>query len=292
MDLGFVIPHSGTLGWVFGDGFSCRCGQWRGIRMEVSLPRVLVTGATGRTGQLVWKKLVGSGKWDPVGVVRSRERAEEVLGSESVSRVSFTSLTDPEGEETLRQAMQGCKALIILSSAMPIPKDLSKSPPEFGYIEGQMPEQVDWIGAKRCMDLAKRVSTVDHIVLVGSMGSTNPDHPLNKIGNGNILSWKRKAEEYLITQVDIPYTVINPGGLINEPGGQRELMVGKADMLLEMMGNQGSTIPREDVAEVVVQALDHSDSRNKAFDIISRPPGQGVPTKDFTALFRSTTPGL
>jgi hypothetical protein len=28
---------------------------------------------------------------------------------------------------------------------------------------------------------------VKHIVLVGSMGGTNPNHPLNSLGNGNIL---------------------------------------------------------------------------------------------------------
>lgn len=28
---------------------------------------------------------------------------------------------------------------------------------------------------------------VKHIVLVGSMGGTDPNHPLNSLGNGNIL---------------------------------------------------------------------------------------------------------
>ena len=39
---------------------------------------------------------------------------------------------------------------------------------------------------------------VKHIVLVGSMGGTNENHMLNSIGNGKILIWKRKAEQYLI----------------------------------------------------------------------------------------------
>ena len=37
------------------------------------------------------------------------------------------------------------------------------------------------------------------VVLVSSMGVTNPTHPLNRIGNGKILMWKRMAELYLIT---------------------------------------------------------------------------------------------
>ena len=35
------------------------------------------------------------------------------------------------------------------------------------------------------------------VVLVSSMGVTKADHPLNRIGGGNILLWKRMAEEYL-----------------------------------------------------------------------------------------------
>jgi hypothetical protein len=38
--------------------------------------------------------------------------------------------------------------------------------------------------------LTAKAAGVKHIVLVGSMGGTNPNHPLNSLGNGNILvSW-------------------------------------------------------------------------------------------------------
>ena len=36
------------------------------------------------------------------------------------------------------------------------------------------------------------------VVLISSMGVTKPDHPLNRIGGGKILMWKRMAEEYLV----------------------------------------------------------------------------------------------
>ena len=39
---------------------------------------------------------------------------------------------------------------------------------------------------------------VKHVVVVGSMGGTNEGHMLNSIGNGKILIWKRKAEQYLV----------------------------------------------------------------------------------------------
>lgn len=48
------------------------------------------------------------------------------------------------------------------------------------------------------------------IVLVGSMGGTDVNHPLNSIGNGKILIWKRKAEQYLADS-GVPYTIIRYG---------------------------------------------------------------------------------
>jgi uncharacterized protein YbjT (DUF2867 family) len=58
---------------------------------------------------------------------------------------------------------------------------------------------------------AAKVAGVKQVVLVSSMGGTDPNHPLNKLGDGNILQWKRKAEQYLIAS-GIPYTIIHPGG--------------------------------------------------------------------------------
>lgn len=59
--------------------------------------------------------------------------------------------------------------------------------------------QIDWEGQKNQIDAAAAAgSKVKHIVVVGSMGSEDPDHMLNKLGNGNILVWKRKAEQYAI----------------------------------------------------------------------------------------------
>ena len=55
-----------------------------------------------------------------------------------------------------------------------------------------------------------------------------------------------------------------------------------------------TSIPREDVAEVVVQALKESNAHNKAFDLISKPEDDSTPvvTEDFTALFAQTTGGM
>ena len=73
---------------------------------------------------------------------------------------------------------------------------------------------MDWEGQKRQIDAAKAAG-VKQVVLVSSMGITQKENRLNTLGNGNILVWKRKAEEYLIAS-GLPYTIIHPGGLSDD----------------------------------------------------------------------------
>jgi nucleoside-diphosphate-sugar epimerase len=53
--------------------------------------------------------------------------------------------------------------------------------------------QVDWLGQKAQIDAA-RGAGVKKVVLISSMGVTDESNPLNKLGDGNILVWKRRAE--------------------------------------------------------------------------------------------------
>jgi uncharacterized protein YbjT (DUF2867 family) len=73
--------------------------------------------------------------------------------------------------------------------------------------------QVDWEGQKLQIDAAKKAG-VRKVVLISSMGGTDPHHFLNEIGGGNILQWKRKAEEYLIAS-GLTYTILHPGELLD-----------------------------------------------------------------------------
>ena len=257
----------------------------------MSVKKVCVTGATGRTGSLVVKKLRQlNGTFEVIGFARNKEKIQEIFGS--IDNFVIGNIAETNSLET---ALKDCDALVIVTSAIPKMKAPPKEGerPDFYFEPGGMPEEIDWIGQKNQIDVAKELG-IKHIVLVGSMGGTDENHPLNKIANGNILIWKRKAEEYLINS-GIDYTIIRAGGLINESGGKRELIVGKNDILLNNPPNGIPTsIPREDVAEVVVQALRQNNAKNKAFDLISKPENDAnaVITEDFSALFAQTMGGL
>uniref|UniRef100_A0A7C8YC66 NAD(P)-binding domain-containing protein n=2 Tax=Opuntia streptacantha TaxID=393608 RepID=A0A7C8YC66_OPUST len=245
-------------------------------------PTILVTGAAGRTGQIVYKKLKEcSEQFNGRGLVRTPESKQKIGGEDDVF------VGDIRDADSIAPAIQGADVLIILTSAVPKMKPGSnpaKERPEFYFEEGAYPEQIDWLGHKNEIDVAKAAG-VKQIVLVGSMGGTNPNHPLNALGNGNILIWKRKAEQYLADS-GIPYTIIRAGGLLDKPGGNRELIVGKDDELLQ---TEYKSIPRPDVAEVCIQAVRYEEAKFKAFDLASKPEGFGTPTADFRALFAQVT---
>lgn len=256
----------------------------------MTLKRVLVTGATGRTGFLTLQKLRQyPEEFMAIAFARSETKFKELSGSTEGFRIG--DITDLE---SLKSALIDVQALVILTSAVP----MMKAPPQpgerplFEFAPGGMPEAVDYWGQKNQIDAAIAAG-VDHIVLVGSMGGTQINHPLNQLGQGNILIWKRKAEAYLIDS-GVDYTVIRAGGLLDKPGGLRELLVGKDDVFLTNPPRGIPTsIPRADVATVVVQALREPSARNKAFDLISKPeddPSAQV-TTDFAALFAQTTAG-
>jgi hypothetical protein len=164
------------------------------------------------------------------------------------------------------------RALCIASSATPAPTGAINEAgrPVFGFPNGQ-PQVVDWHGCRHQIDA---VPDGTHVILCSTMGGTNPDHPLNNIGKsddgsgGMIVQYKRKAEMYLMNQARLRYTIVHPGGLIDEAGGQREIVLGVDDTL------RGS-IPRQDVAAIMYEAVRRPDVfAGRSFDAVT------VATKD------------
>jgi uncharacterized protein YbjT (DUF2867 family) len=253
--------------------------------------KVLVLGAGGKTGSIVLRKMKEmSDDFEVVGACRtegSAQQMKEETGAETV----VCDLTQPE---SLQKAMEGVETLVVLSSATPQLNMLKllgqfaccvcnggfQMGGAFEYRDGGYPEQVDWEGGRAAIDAA-RAAGVQHVVYVGSMGGTKPDHMLNQMGDGNILLWKRKAELYL-RRTCMDYTIIHPGGLLPHPslcgdgapvaGGQRELLVGVNDTLMDGPSAL-RCIPREDLAEVVVQcAKNPAACSHKVFDLASKDP--------------------
>ncbi|KAH8071142.1 divinyl chlorophyllide a 8-vinyl-reductase [Aureococcus anophagefferens] len=213
-----------------------------------ALKKVLVTGAGGRTGKLVFKKLKDDyADVAPLGLARSAKAAKALKAAGAAGDEVVAA--DVADEAALAEAMAGCDAVVLCTSAVPAIRKRSlvklmvkllRRPdvgrPEFSFPPGGTPEEVDWLGARKQIDAAKAAG-VSHFVFVSSMGGTQPENFLNTIGKqddgsgGDILLWKRKAERYLVDS-GVPFTIVHPGGLVDEEPGKRELTVEVDDVLL------------------------------------------------------------
>ncbi|KAL5732149.1 hypothetical protein ACHQM5_004802 [Ranunculus cassubicifolius] len=140
-------------------------------------------------------------------------------------------------------------------------------------------------------------------VHVGSAGVTRPDRPgldlskqppavrLNKELDF-ILTYKLKGED-LIRESGIPYTIIRPCALTEEPAG--------ADLIFEQGDNITGKISREEVARICVAALESPSATNKTFEVksvipFSQPftvdPENPPPEKDYNINFETLKDGI
>ena len=295
--------------------------------MELKNKKILVTGAGGKTGSLVFQKLLESDHegLQPFGLVRTASSSKNLISKllkqnanifdkyggsgdkkthDNIIVGDVTNLSDSE----LQSKMEGIDALILCTSATPkinyfsLAKILfnklilrKKEPgrPTFTFPNG-IPEIVDYQGACNQIDFAIK-NNVKQFVFVSSMGGTQPDNFLNSIGKkadgsgGDILLWKRKAEEYLIEQCQksssgMTYTIIHPGGLTDKPGNTNEIILDVDDVLLE---RKTRSIPRADVADLCIAAVGNAKAANKSFDCISNSEKEVQGGNDFLGVFDS-----
>lgn len=277
----------------------------------ISITNTTITFTAGRTGRLVFSLLMKNSLYYPVGLVRTETSAKKLIkqvecGLENIWVCDVTCL-DPNGEANdngLPNGLTDAQAMIICTSAVPKMKKRSlaraflKMPfnvvrgrkafnfreLQFRYADGQHPEKVDYEGQIAQIDLAKKLG-ISHVVLVSSMGGTNPDDFLNKLGKdedgqgkGDILIWKRKAEKYLVDS-GLHYTIIHPGGLKDTPGGEMNLDLDVDDNLKSRKPIMPTSISRCDVARLCIASLSVSNGQSAAFDCSSSEVPEGSKRK-------------
>ncbi|GHO73735.1 epimerase [Ktedonobacter sp. SOSP1-85] len=214
--------------------------------------RVLVLGANGETGRQVVASL--QAKHIPVrAVVRSAQKAAGLNSSNTEIVIS-----ERLNEETLEDAMQGVSAVISTIGTRSM-SDL------------ELIEESEYTSVTHLITAAKATG-IQQVVLCSSMSTNKPERipPLTRV-----LRAKYKAEQALIAS-GLTYTIVHPGGLNNEPGGE-DIFVAPHPLPTDGM------ISRQDAAEVLVQALLQPEARNKSVDVISL-SGQGPATR--RGLFR------
>ncbi len=210
---------------------------------------VLVAGASGRAGRYVVQQLRAEGI--PFrAMTRNRAEAEKRLGPDFAG-VDWVEC-DVRDPAQVAAAMRGVNRVISVIGANQVGGDNSA-------------EFVDYGGVRNLVDAAV-AGQVERFVLLTAIGVTDPAHPFNKATKG-ALGWRFKGEEYLRAS-GLVYTIVRPGGLVNEPAGQKGLRLEQGDNWRPLLR---STLSRADLALVLVESLRQPGARHATFELVNDP---------------------
>ncbi|MDX2225467.1 MAG: SDR family oxidoreductase [Rhodospirillaceae bacterium] len=213
---------------------------------EGKKPVVLLAGATGKNGSQVLKALKAL-PGEPF-EVRAMTRDSAAAASKFGSDFATWYEADVLKPETLAKVMDGVDFIIDAKAAT-------------GVLGDNRPEMVDYEGTKNMLAAAKAAGTVKKYVIITSSVSGQKDHFLNKVGR-NVLIYKGMAEEALMAS-GIPYVIVGPAGMTDEPPGKAIKLIPRAEYAA------GMKISRIDTAAVCIAALTDPAADNRAFTVIN-----------------------
>ena len=186
--------------------------------------RILVAGATGKTGLRLVKALQANGH-APIAMVRESSDTASLGSGVAIRKADLTDLPD--------DICDGCDAVVFAAGA-----GGSSSP--------EMTDKVDRDGAKRLIDLAA-AADVSRFVMLSSAGAEKPD-PDSDLAH--YLQAKHEADEHLKVS-GLSYAILRPVSLTDEDGSLDIRFGDEVDLKGEAA--------RGDVAAVLATAVDASD---------------------------------
>lgn len=201
--------------------------------------KVLVVGANGQIG----KHLVNLLKESDEHTVRAMVRNEEQVATFEKIGVE-TGLADLEGSvEKIAEAAKGCDAVVFTAGSG-------------SHTGADKTMLIDLDGAAKTIEAAEQVG-IKRYIMVSAIQANQRENW------GSTPSYYMTAKHHadkILEQSDLTYTIIRPGGLLNEPGtGQ----VNAAENI------KSGSIPREDVAKTIFESLTDEHTYNRLFDLIS-----------------------
>jgi uncharacterized protein YbjT (DUF2867 family) len=201
---------------------------------------VVVAGGHGKIGRRLLALLVERGH-QARGLIRNPDHARdlELIGAEPV-------VCDIEREDDLSEHVRGADAVVFAAGAGP----------------GSGPERkrtVDLGGAVKLID-ACRATGVDRYLMVSSVGADDPSSGGEQMRP--YLEAKAEADRAL-TESGLASTICRPGSLTDDSGTG---MVAIAEHF-----GRGGSVPRDDVAAVLLACLGRENTIGKTFELLSGP---------------------
>lgn len=217
------------------------------LQAQPHIKSVVVAGATGRTGRRIVAEALAAGYFVR-GLSRNPDRAQARYGTD----VDWFAC-DVRNPLSVAEGLKGMDAVFCA----------------IGYTEFAGPnggQFVDYLGVRHLIDTAVK-NQAKYFVLISS-GSSGParDQTTNPLF-GYVGYWKTKAEDRLKAS-GMPFTIIGPAGLIDEPGGERAIRAMKRPEYIKLpMAKR--VVDIGDVAAVAVASLTEPVLRGKSFALLN-----------------------
>lgn len=200
---------------------------------------VLVIGANGQVGRNIVKELAATNH-KATAMVRKEEQIDEM------KKLGATNVVLGDLEKDFSGAYDGVDAVIFAAG----------SGPKTG---ADKTLTIDLWGSVKAAQYAQEKG-VKRFVQLGSVGSDNPDAGGEAMKP--YLVAKRTADDLLKT-TDLDYTIVRPGALSDEEKS------GKIEVSRDGFSSlEGRSIPRADVAHVLVDVLDRNNTYRKVFEVL------------------------
>jgi len=196
------------------------------------MKKVLIAGANGTTGKEIVKGLKNHPTYEPIAMIRKEEQQAtfDMMNVKSI-------VADLEGDVTA--AVKGIDQVIFAAGS-----------------GGKKVEAVDRDGAINLIDRSKAAG-VKKFVMLSSMGADNPSQNEDL---KTYLEAKKAADEHLKASF-LEYSIVRPGALTNN---EKTNKIKAAEKLGEF-----GEIPRQDVAQVLIDCLEPNMLKNTTFEILS-----------------------
>ncbi|BDI23273.1 SDR family oxidoreductase [Herbiconiux sp. L3-i23] len=205
------------------------------------MTRIAVIGAHGQVGQRLLNQIYNRGD-EGVGIIRNRDHGEDLvrLGAEAV-------LLDIENSdvEALASVLRGVDVVVFSAGAGPNSGPARK-------------RTVDYNGSVKTA-WAADLAGVERMIQVSAMGVDEPLADDTEEGWRAYVEAKRDADANL-RDTDLDWTIIRPGGLTTDEGTGLVTLgdsVGRGE------------IPRDDVAALILAAIDDDRTIGRTFEAIS-----------------------
>jgi len=198
--------------------------------------KVLVIGANGKIGRILTPGLMAAG-FTPRAMVRSEEQVAQ-FESQGIEAVVA------DLESSIDHAFHGCEAAIFTAGSG-------------GKTGADKTMIIDLYGALRSIAAAKRAG-VRRFDMVSALKAHDPLSGPERIHH--YLIAKHVADDYVLRS-GLDSFVLRPGGLTDEPPGAGVTLV-------EACPDRTGSIPRADVAAVLIEALKR-DLTGKVLELIS-----------------------